>query len=329
MAIMKELEKSRLLSITSGCRLVKPHLASLEDVGLVHTREHIELVRRICEQGGGVLDLGDTVVSPESFKVARYAVGGVLKAVNLVLSRKFRNAFALVRPPGHHAGPYYAAGFCVFNNVAVAAAHLVKRSRLKRVLIIDVDAHHGNGTQEIFYDSKEVLYISMHEDPSEFPGTGFIDEVGEGKGLGYNVNIPFPFGVGDKTYMRAIDDIVVPISRQYAPQFILISAGYDAYREDPVAQLSLSAAAFPSIFRKILGIAATVCEQRVVAVLEGGYNLRFLGELVASTVSELAGLHYSLSDEKQRAELRGIERKAEKVLEEVKKVQSAFWNLSL
>ncbi len=329
LAIMRELTKSRLLSTASGCKLIKPRLARLEELELVHTREHIELVERICAQGGGLLDLGDTVVSPESFKVARYAVGGVLKAVNLVVSRKSRNAFALVRPPGHHAGPYYGAGFCVFNNVAVAAAHLTQKLGFSRVLIVDVDAHHGNGTQEIFYNSKEVLYISLHEDPSEFPGTGFIDEVGEGEGLGYNVNIPFPFGVDDKAYLEALDDIVVPIARQYAPQFILISAGYDAYHRDPVAQLNLSAAAFPSIFRKIISVATAVCEQRVVVVLEGGYNLRFLGALVASTVSELAGLHFNLRDGRRYVARRGVEKKAEKALKEVRSVQSAFWSLSL
>ncbi|MDH5447601.1 MAG: histone deacetylase [Candidatus Bathyarchaeota archaeon] len=324
--IMKELEKLNLFSTVSKCKLVKPDIASMEDLKLVHTPEHIQLAKRICEHGGGLLDLGDTVVSSESFEVARYAVGGAIKAVDLVLSKKFRNAFVLVRPPGHHAGPYYAAGFCVFNNIAVAATHLVGRFNFERVLILDIDAHHGNGTQEIFYDTDKVLYISLHEDPREFPGTGFVDEIGEGEGLGYNVNIPFPFRVSDKAYQKAVDEIVVPLVRQYAPQFILASVGYDGYYGDPVAKLSLSATSYASTFEKIIDLASTLCEDRFVAMLEGGYNLRQLGKLVALTISKMASFPYSMRDESPPVSSRA-EKHAEKVLEEVKKVQSAFWSL--
>jgi acetoin utilization deacetylase AcuC-like enzyme len=322
--IMRELNLLDLFSSTKKCKLVSPHMASLEDLELVHTREHIDLVKRVCGHGGGLLDLGDTVVSPESYKVSRYAVGGALDAVNLVLCNEFSNAFALVRPPGHHAGPYYAAGFCIFNNVAVAAAHLLKRCDYRRVLIIDVDAHHGNGTQEIFYSTKNVLYVSLHEDPTDFPGTGFVDQTGEGEGLGYNVNIPFPFRVGDKMYLKAIDEIVVPIARQYAPQFILASVGYDGHYSDPVGQLSLSAAAYASLFERILDLASTLCEHKLVAVLEGGYSLKHLGKLVALTISKMAGFAYSVGNGKQSFRPR-VEKQAEKVIEEVKEIQSAFW----
>lgn len=325
--IMKELKRSKMLSSTK-CRLVSPHLASLEDLELVHTREHIELVKRVCEQGGGLLDLGDTVVSPESYRVSRYAVGAVLNAANLVSCRKFSNAFALVRPPGHHAGSYYAAGFCLFNNVAIAASHLLTRCGFERVLIIDIDAHHGNGTQEIFYKTKKVLFVSLHEDPFDFPGSGFIEEVGEGEGLGYNVNIPFPFRVGKEAYLKAIGEIVVPIVRQYEPQFILVSAGYDGYYRDPVAKLSLSAAAYASVFEKTLDLASALCEGRLVAVLEGGYNLKHLGELVALTISRMAGLSYPMGNDEPPSRPR-IEKQAEKIINEVKRVQAAFWDLAL
>jgi acetoin utilization deacetylase AcuC-like enzyme len=324
--IMKEIEKANLLSPVTGCRLVRPPQASIEDLELVHDSEHIQLVKHMCEQGGGLLDLSDTVVSPESFEVARYAVGGALKAVDLVLSRKFRNAFALVRPPGHHAGAYYAAGFCVFNNVAIAAAHLIRSARLERVLILDIDAHHGNGTQEIFYNTKKVLYISLHEDPWEFPGTGFVDEIGEGEGLGYNVNIPFPFRIGDKMYLKAFDEIVVPIVQQYAPQFILASVGYDGYFRDPVAKLSLSDTVYAAVFEKILALASSLCEDRFVAVLEGGYNLKKLGKLVISTISKMADFPYSVERESPPIRSRA-EKQAENVIEKVKKVHSTFWNL--
>ncbi len=324
--IIDELERLNLFASSSECELVKPPLASMEDLELVHDRAHIKLVKRVCERGGGLLDLGDTVVSSESFEVARYAVGGAVKAVDLVLSKKFRNAFALVRPPGHHAGAYYAAGFCVFNNVAVAAAHLIERSHLERVLILDIDAHHGNGTQEIFYDTEKVLYISLHEDPWDFPGTGFVDEVGEGEGLGYNINISFPFRVGDKAYLKAFNDVVVPIMQQYKPQFILASVGYDGYFGDPVAKLGLSATSYASVFEKVLDLASSLCGGRFVAVLEGGYNLKKLGRLVALSASKMAGLPYSFKDESPRVSSRA-EKQAERVLDEVRRVQSAFWSL--
>lgn len=328
-AIIKQLEKSNLLSSTGKCELVEPALASEEDLELVHTTEHIRLVKRACEHGGGLLDLGDTVASRESFEVARLAVGGAMKAVDLVLTKKFKNAFALVRPPGHHAGPYYAMGFCIFNNVAVAAAHLITRLGFDRVAILDVDAHHGNGTQEIFYKTDKVLYISMHEDPQDFPESGFVDEVGEGKGMGYTVNIPFPFKAGDEEHLQALDQIVLPIIQQYEPQFLLASVGYDAYCRDPVAKLSLSASAYAAAFEKILGLASIVCEDRFVAVLEGGYSLRHLGQLVASTISKMANLPYTMEDGYPCSRLPGerTRKKAEKILKEVKNTQSSFWNL--
>jgi len=324
--IMKELEKLNLFSAMSGCELAEPNLAHVKDLQLVHTPEHVQLVKRLCNYGGGLLDLGDTVVSPESFQVARYAVGGAMKAVDLASSKDFRNAFALVRPPGHHAGQYYAAGFCVFNNVAVAASHLIGKSHLERVLILDIDAHHGNGTQEIFYNTDKVLYVSLHEDPRQFPGTGFVDEIGEGEGRGYSVNIPFPFRVGDDLYMTAFDEIIIPIVRQYEPQFILMAAGYDGYHGDPVANLRLSASSFASIFEKVLCLASNLCENRFAAILEGGYNLEYLGKLVVLTISKMADFRYSIEDKSLPAIPRA-EKQAERIIEDVKRVQSAFWSL--
>ena len=324
--IMEELKKTKAFLDGDKYELVEPDLARIDDLELVHDPEHVQLVKRTCEHGGGLLDLGDTIVSPESFEVARYAVGGALKAVDFVLSKRVKNAFALVRPPGHHAGPYYAAGFCIFNNIAVAATHLIKRFHFERILILDIDAHHGNGTQEIFYYTDKVLYISLHEDPRGFPGTGFVDEIGEGKGLGYTVNIPFPYRVGDNEYMRAINDVVVPIAKQYAPQFILMSVGYDGYYRDPVAKLSLSFGIFDQIFTKVLDLATSLCEDRFVAVLEGGYKLGKLGKLVNSTISKMAGFSYSTEDDNLHVNPK-TQKQAEKVIEELKKIQSAFWSL--
>lgn len=325
-AIMKELKKLSFLSAAKRCTLVKPEKARIADLQLVHTSEHVQLVKRICGQGGGLLDLGDTVVSPESFDVARYAAGGAITAVDLVLSGDFKNAFALVRPPGHHAGEYYAAGFCIFNNVAIAAAHMIRKHGLDRVLVLDIDAHHGNGTQEIFYDTKKVLYMSLHEDPREFPGTGFIDETGSSEGLGYNVNVPLPFETGDKAYLKAIDEVAIPIAKQYEPEFILMSVGYDGYYEDPVAKLNLSSSAFTRVFQKILDIASHHCENRLAAVLEGGYNVKRLGPLVASTLSRMAGCPYLIEKETPHT-IPSATRQAEEVIARVSETQSAFWNL--
>jgi len=305
---------------------VQPERARIEDVGLVHGTEYIQMVEAVSKSGGGLLDLQDTVVSLESFEVALYAVGGTLKALNLVLERKFENAFALVRPPGHHAARFRALGFCLFNNIAIAAQHLVERFNLKRVAILDVDAHHGNGTQEIFYGTDKVLYVSLHEDPSEFPGTGYTDEIGEEKGLGYTVNVPLPFGTGDRVYLKAMREIVDPVVRQYKPEFMLLSAGFDTHYADPVGRLALSGSGISRVYRSILDLATEVCQGRFVAVLEGGYNVRVVGRLVVEAIAHMSSTRYSVTDKSLRvsskAESDGI-----RVIKEVKKTQRAFWSL--
>ena len=323
--IMRELNRSGILK-SESCSLVEPEIASVQDLELVHKRDYIQLIQLVCMAGGGLLDREDTVVSPESFDVARLAVGGTLKTVNMVMADEFKNAFALVRPPGHHAGPYYAMGFCVFNNVAIAASHLLEKFNLNRVLILDIDAHHGNGTQEIFYRNDKVLYISLHEDPSEFPLTGFIEEIGEDEGLGYTVNIPLPFGTNDTTYLKAFNEVVVPIINQYKPQFILVSTGFDNYHKDPVAELSLSAYSFIKIFDAILELASKFCQSKLVAVLEGGYNLRFLGKMTAAVTARMAGIPYFIKDKRLGA-VSKVRKKGEKTIEKVKKIQSSFWDI--
>ncbi|MDH5732330.1 MAG: histone deacetylase [Candidatus Bathyarchaeota archaeon] len=323
--ILDELNRSGLLE-KGNCILVKPKSAKTKELEPVHESDHIQLVKEVSERGGGLLDLGDTVVGPRSFKVALLAVGGTLRAVNLVMARKFHNAFALVRPPGHHAGRYYAMGFCLFNNVAIAASHLIEDFNINRVLILDVDSHHGNGTQEIFYETKKVLYISLHHDPRGFPGTGFVDEIGKGKGLGFNVNIPFPFRVDDQIYLKAVDQIVIPIVSQFRPQFILVSAGFDGHHTDPVGGLSLSASGYLKTFRRILKLASECCEGKLVAVLEGGYNLNFLGGIVTAVVAEMAGATYSIHDKSPVASS-STRKQAENLIRTVRNTQSAFWNL--
>lgn len=324
--MIREVEESGLLK-TGNCSLIEPEPARIQDVELVHDVDYIKLIAKTCKSGGGLLDLGDTVASPESFDVALYAVGGVLEAVKLVMNGKFQNAFALVRPPGHHAGPYRACGFCIFNNIAVAATYLLKRFNLKRVLILDIDAHHGNGTQEAFYSTNKVLYISLHQDPRGFPGTGFVDQVGEEEGLGYNVNVPFPFRTGDQNYLTAIDQIVAPIIQQYEPQFMLTSVGFDGHYADPVANLSLSALCYRRVFEKVLNLASRLCNGRFVAVLEGGYGLDFVGKMVAAAIAEMSGTGYELAD-KILTVRESVRKQGEKIIEEARNVQGSFWNLT-
>jgi acetoin utilization deacetylase AcuC-like enzyme len=326
-SIIRELKKDEHQGI-GNWQFVEPEKAGLDTVELVHGIEYIEFVEKVCESGGGVLDLEeDTVTSPESFKVALHAVGGTLKAVNSIMRREFRNGFALVRPPGHHAGEYSAGGFCIFNNIAIAAKYLLSKIGLKKIMILDIDAHHGNGTQEVFYSDDKVLYISIHQDPRHFPGTGFVYELGEGKGLGYNVNIPLPFETGDRIYLRAINEVIEPIIQQYKPEFMLVSAGFDGHYTDPVASLSLSASCYQEVFEKVVNLASEICGGRLLFVLEGGYSLGFVGKIALATIASLGQTsYYDIADNPTGAE-KSISEQGEKIINKVKTVQKKFWDV--
>jgi len=324
-AIINNLKKSPLFK-TRRFALVEPNPAQPEDLETVHQKEYIQLVEETCKRGGGPLDSENTFVSKESFEAALHAVGGALTSVDLVMDGRFKNAFAVIRPPGHHASSSQACGFCVFNNATVAASHLLRKHCLNKVLILDIDAHHGNGTQEIFYETNEVLYLSLHQDPRQFPGKGFAEETGERKGLGYNVNIPFPFHVDDLIYLKGFNQIAIPIIEEYKPQFILLSVGFDGHHEDPIAELSLSAYTYVKVFNKILELASKFCNGRLVAVLEGGYSLHAIGKLATAVIARMGGIAYPVVDSRPAASKR-VRIKASKVLAEVKTVQSNYWSL--
>ena len=324
-AIISELKRGQL-SKSRKWMFVEPKKASVEDVESIHDKGYVEHVRKVCKSGGGLLDSGDTMVSPNSFEVALYAAGGALRAMNLVMKREFENAFALVRPPGHHAEKFHACGFCIFNNIGIAAQYLLRKFNLKRVLIFDIDAHHGNGTQEAFYETARVLYISLHEDPLGFPGTGFIDEVGEGDGLGYNVNIPLPFRTDDRIYLKAVAEIGVPIIRQYRPQFILVSAGFDGHYTDPVGSLSLSVLCYEKVFETMVNLASQTCNGKLVAILEGGYSPKFVGKMTALAIAKMSQSPY-IADDRVPVFRKKVRMQGENVLREVKKVQRGFWNI--
>ncbi|MEW6031414.1 MAG: histone deacetylase [Bacillota bacterium] len=264
-----------------------PEPAREEDLALVHTERHIDRIRRFARAGGGYLTL-DTVVSAESFDVALLAVGGALKALEAVLSGRTVRSAALVRPPGHHATPEEGMGFCLFNNVAVAAAHARKRRGLERVMIIDWDLHHGNGTEAAFYASPGVLFVSCHESPA-YPGTGWLTDTGEGEGEGYTVNLPLPPGSGDRTYREAFETVIAPVARAYRPEVILVSCGLDAHYLDPIGRLRLSTGGYGELSAIVCGLADELCQGRVVFVLEGGYDVVGLGWGMASILNVASG----------------------------------------
>jgi len=266
---------------------IKPRLATSDEISLVHS---LDYVRKIEKTAGLDSQLDpDTHASPESYDAARLAVGGLLCCVDNVINKQVDNAFAFVRPPGHHAEVERAMGFCLFNNVAIAAEDARKQHGLDRVLIIDFDVHHGNGTQWAFYDRPDIFYVSTHRYPF-YPGTGAEIDEGEGKGKGYTRNVTFAGGEGDLEYDTAFEKKILPLMRDYAPNLILVSAGYDAHRCDPLGGMNVSSEGYGEMMKGILKVAATVCDGRVVAVLEGGYDLKGLSESVeASLVAMVTG----------------------------------------
>jgi acetoin utilization deacetylase AcuC-like enzyme len=267
--------------------LIKPEAATKRELSLVHTEQYISEVQELAEKGGGQLDL-DTVVSTDSYKTAIYAVGGVIKATDVVIGGDMHSVFALVRPPGHHATASRGMGFCLFNNVAIATKYALIEHKLDRIAIIDFDVHHGNGTQDVFYNDVGVLYISTHQS-SYYPGTGSIDETGEGLARGTTVNIPLPAGCGDREYEEVFLQIIIPVVRRFQPQLIIISSGYDGHWSDRLAGMQLSIAGFTQIVRLIKQTAEDMCAGRMVFSLEGGYNLPVLSASVRATFEVLLG----------------------------------------
>ncbi len=259
---------------------------SLESLSMVHRPDYIETVRLVAEGGGGHLD-ADTYVVPCSHEAALMAAGGLVNAVEAVLRGEADNAFALVRPPGHHALPNRGMGFCLFNNVAVAARYALQKS-LSRILIVDFDVHHGNGTQDVFYDEAEVFYFSTHQYP-HYPGTGDWREIGRGAGEGYTANVPMRGGVGDEGYSRIFDELLYPLAERYQPQLILVSAGYDAHWADPLAAMQLSVEGYARLAQALKAMADDLCKGKIIFTLEGGYHLEVLSYAVLATCRVLLG----------------------------------------
>jgi acetoin utilization deacetylase AcuC-like enzyme len=261
--------------------------AALEELEMIHAPEYISYVKSKAENGGGWLD-PDTVMSPKSYEAALYAAGGVLAAVEAVMKGKLDNAFALVRPPGHHAIHDRAMGFCIFNNVAIAAKFALSKFNLDRVLIADFDVHHGNGTQDAFYTDPNVLYFSTHQYPF-YPGTGWRDETGAGEGEGNTVNFPMAAGWGDEECLRAFNEVLVPVARRFQPQLILVSAGFDAHWADQLAAMRVTITGFAQMAMILKELAVELCQGHLVFTLEGGYNLRVVASSIKAVFDVLLG----------------------------------------
>ncbi len=254
----------------------------------VHTAGYLKRLRNACASAQPYIDVPDSAICPESFEIARLAAGTVIEAVDAVMNGRVDSAFCAVRPPGHHAERDRSMGFCLLNNIAIAAAYLIEACALSRILILDWDVHHGNGTQHLFESDPRVLFISLHGHPDiVYPGTGYADERGTGSGEGFTLNIPMTPPSGDEAYRRVFEEIVLPRVEPFGPQFVLISAGFDAHRLDPLAPLELETAVFGWMTDRLVDVAGRHCDGRLVSILEGGYHLDALADCVALHVERL------------------------------------------
>jgi acetoin utilization deacetylase AcuC-like enzyme len=283
LAIMQRIKKS---PIVSSLRFIEAEPAERSWIERVHDRGYVEGILSLEIEDAVMLDWGDTVATPASPQAALHAAGAGVQAARMVLSGELPTAFCAVRPPGHHAERNRAMGFCIFNNIAIAAADLIEEGGLERVSIVDWDVHHGNGTESIFIEDEKVQYVSLHQYP-HYPGTGHAETVGLGRGAGFNLNIPMGTGAGDSEYLEAFEKRVIPALDAYKPQFILISAGFDGHGDDPLSGTLLTSGAYGEMTRLLKGCAARHCEGRIISMLEGGYDLEALAESVESHLTAL------------------------------------------
>lgn len=281
---MQALERSGLLTRLQRLPVTPATRAQIERV---HAARYLDRVERIAADGGGYLDAGDTVASAGSWCAATAAAGAAVGAVDAVMSGQVEAAFALVRPPGHHATPTDAMGFCLLNNAAIAAAHACAVYGLSRVLLIDFDVHHGNGTQDAFYNDPQVLYFSTHQSPA-YPGTGPVEEVGNGPGQGFTVNVPLPPNVGDEGFLQAFESVLRPVADRFQPELVILSAGYDAHWRNSAyvagIQERMTVAGLAALSAFVQEIADVHCPGRLVGILEGGYDLEALVSGVLATL---------------------------------------------
>lgn len=312
--IIRTLKENKTL--LKRTQVIDPSPASREEIELAHEKSYVEKIERLSKSGQ-MLDL-DTPINSDTFDLALLAAGGTAKMGEKIVEEEKNNGFALIRPPGHHATRSSGGGFCYFNNLAITTKKLLEDYGLNKVLIFDYDAHHGNGTQDIFYSEEKVLYISFHQDGRTlYPGTGFPDELGEGNGKGYTVNIPFPPSSNDKNYAAAIREFLIPLSEQFNPDFIMVSLGFDSHKKDPLTNLEISSDGFEALARSVIGQAQKLCDGKIGFVLEGGYALKASADSSLRTIEALT-----------RQEPPDLpEGKPVPVFEEVKDLLSPYWEV--
>lgn len=299
-------------------RLLSPRRALREEVGYCHGSDYIDLLQSTSQANRYALD-GDTVTCRDSFGVGLLAVGGFLELLDIIAAGECRNGFALVRPPGHHALRDQAMGFCLFNTVAIGAHHLKHHHGAERVLIMDWDVHHGNGTQDAFYQEPWVLYVSTHQYPY-YPGTGAIEDVGAGQGEGYTVNIPLPGGCGDREYLRIFQEIVIPIADQYKPEWILVSAGFDPHQRDPLGGMAVTERGFGVMASMLVDLAERHAGGKIAFLLEGGYDLTALKGSAATVLQEIEG------KSKSRTPAAAGGEQIQPLIHKILKCQEKYWS---
>ena len=298
---------------------VCPREATKQDVSLNHSIEYIKTIEETAGRSIRNLD-PDTTTSEGSWDAAIFAVGAVITGIDMILDGDALNGFALVRPPGHHAESSRSMGFCLFNNIAVGAHYLLKKYGLKRILVVDWDIHHGNGTQNSFYNMPEVLYFSTHQFPY-YPGSGDFNEVGVKRGKGYTVNVPLPGGQGDEDFIDIFKSVLQPIVEEYRPQFILVSAGYDIYHLDPLGTMEVTSRGFYLMTKFLRNLAEKQCDGKILLSLEGGYHVDGLAESVKDTI-------IALSDDgklEDFVEKSNVSRATADIIEKTKKIHADFW----
>lgn len=297
--------------------LIKSRQAESEEISVCHSKDYVEYLNKFCEKGGGFLD-PDTYSNQFSFTAASTAIGSSVDLVGAVIKGELKDGFALLRPPGHHALANRSMGFCLFGNIAIAAKIALTQPQIKKVAIVDFDVHHGNGTQALVGDDPNILFISTHQYPF-YPGTGSITEIGEGECEGTIINIPLLAGVGDEGLKLVYEKIIIPSLERFKPDIILVSAGYDAHWNDPLAELNLSLTGYNWISRKLIETAVRICSGKIVFFLEGGYNLQVLSYGVTNTIRGLLGIDF-FEDPLGKSD--DVETNIDKVIKELLKIHS-------
>ena len=307
--MMEEIKKAPFYK---DVEFVKPEILPEKTLYEIHSERMIEQVKNISDEGGSWIDM-DTYVCRLDYETARLAAGGLVKVCNNVMRGKADNAFALIRPPGHHATRDRSMGFCLFNNAAIAANELSKQG--KKTLIFDFDVHHGNGTQDIFYDRKDVMYQSTHLSP-HYPGTGDIDEIGIGDGEGYTINAPLSYGNGNNAVSKVLDEVFLPVAKQFNPDFIIISSGYDSHHFDPLGGLRFTSDFFGEMTARFQKI-----QPKIVCTLEGGYNLQWIGKCLVSQLGQMTNNKVKFDDSADEYE------NVNDVINQIKNEIDSYWKI--